>query len=100
MNKPKDINNITEHDFYRVFEGASKNRLVPLPWIEFVSRVGMTLGEAEELSLKSKEWARLIKYYKEACQSTLLIGIKGDSKAAMDYYKSEYISSEEEDLDK
>jgi hypothetical protein len=42
--------------------------------------------------------ARVIQYYKEACKSTLIIGIKKDSKAAMEYYKTEYGGSDDEEI--
>lgn len=51
--------------------------------------------EAEQLARKDSKWERIIRYYKEACQSTLLLGVKEDPKMAMEYYKDTYGNNDE-----
>jgi hypothetical protein len=51
----RTIDQLSEDDFIREFENTSAGRLKPLPWIELVSRLRITLVEAEQLARKDSK---------------------------------------------
>lgn len=93
-NKTVTEKDVTEEDFLVNFENGTKGFMTPLPFIELISRIGITLLEVEDLRKKNKKWERLITLYEQKCQASLLLGIKKDSRAILEYYKMEFFKEE------
>lgn len=91
--KKKDL---TEKDFLIAFTNNSADSSKPLTWIKLCSLLEITLEEAEELA-KDKEWARVIKIYKQKCKASLIQAIKKEPRLVLEYYKQEYSEDKKED---